>query len=42
MTITGHFDDAAAQRCALNPPTTLEETAAYWTCTTLFVVERIN
>jgi hypothetical protein len=42
MTITGHFDDAAAQRCAPDPPTTLEETAAYWTCTTLFVVEQIH
>jgi hypothetical protein len=42
MTITGHFDDHAAQRCAPNPPTTLEETAAYWACTTLFVVEQIS
>jgi hypothetical protein len=42
MTITGHFDDAAAQRCAPNPPKTREETAAYWTCATLFVVEQIN
>jgi hypothetical protein len=42
MTVKGHFDDAAAQRCAPDPPTTLEETAAYWTCATLFVVEKIN
>jgi hypothetical protein len=42
MTVTGHFDDRAAQRCAPNPPTTLDGTAAYWTCTTLFVVEQLN
>jgi hypothetical protein len=42
MTVKGHFDDAAAQDCAPNPPTTLAETAAYWTCATLFVVEKIS
>jgi hypothetical protein len=42
LTITGHFDDAAAQSCISGEPTTLEETAAYWACTTLFVVQDID
>lgn len=40
--ITGHFDDQAAILCAPNPPTSIEEAAAYVTCRTLFVVEALN
>ena len=42
LSITGHFDDAAARSCAPRQLKSLEQTAAYWGCATLFVVEAIH